>query len=92
MARPKKELTEEEMIQKNLEKQKKAELKEQEIKNCVLKEGFGFSKTEINKFIDFCKKTNAPQWEVIRLGVNAVLSGQVDYCVKTTTTLQLKEK
>lgn len=85
-------LTEEEKAFKEMEKQKKAELKEQEINNCILKECYGFSKTEINKFIDLCKKTNASQWEVVRLGINAILSGQVDYRVKTTTVLELKEK
>ena len=85
-------LTAEEKAIKEMERKQKAELKEQELKNCILKECNGFSKTEINKFLDLCKKTNATQWEVVRLGIKAVLNGQVEYYVKTTTILELKDK
>ncbi len=92
MARP--TLTEEEkkakQEQKELEKKQKQEQKEKEIANCILKESYGFSKTEINKFIDFCKDYNATEWEVVRLAVSALLSGQIEFEVETKTTFKLK--
>ena len=95
MARTKKELTPEEekalKEKKELEKQKKQEEREKEIKNCVLKESQGATKTEINKFIDFCKTNEVSQHEVIRLGVEAVIEGIVPFEFQRTTTLRLKK-
>lgn len=94
MARPKKELSPEELKtkqeQKEIEKKQKQEQREKEISQCILQEINGFSKTEINKFLDFCKTTNATQWDVVHLAINALLSGKIEYKVKTTTTLELK--